>query len=356
MRECQIQIGPFPFVSLQELRIEQEINELGKAWVTMRIKDEWKDSYMNTLLGETWIRIIGKGEDEDENDSLYMIMFCGLVTDFSFSMDGYETLFRLEAASGTVKMDMLTHFRVFQNAGSPCLKICKQLTESYTGGKVVCMEGNEANLEDIMIQYEETDWEFLKRVAQRAGLFLVSDTTGKGVSCTLGFPAGIQRIMPEDKIKIKWNIKEYMQKSANGIRTLQEIDMQELIISIREIWRIGDSVWYQGKKYFVWKISTEYNRIECIHTYYLRTKKAIQAVPVVYQGVSGYSFQAVVTDVEKDKVQIEIERDEWRAMDGKKWFLYATVYSSEDGTGWYCMPEIGDHVRLYKGRGYCHMA
>ena len=28
-------------------------------------------------------------------------------------------------------------------------------------------------------------------------------------------------------------------------------------------------------------------------------------------------------------------------------FLYATAYSSPDGAGWYCMPEIGDAVRIY---------
>ena len=32
---------------------------------------------------------------------------------------------------------------------------------------------------------------------------------------------------------------------------------------------------------------------------------------------------------------------------GARWFPYATVYSSGDGTGWYCMPEIGDKIRLY---------
>lgn len=70
-------------------------------------------------------------------------------------------------------------------------------------------------------------------------------------------------------------------------------------------------------------------------------------LPAVHQEVTGCSFDAVITDVRKDKVQVEIAQDEWRAADGKKWFLYSTVYSSADGTGWYCMPEIGDSVRLY---------
>ena len=32
---------------------------------------------------------------------------------------------------------------------------------------------------------------------------------------------------------------------------------------------------------------------------------------------------------------------------GSCWYSFSTVYSSADGTGWYCMPEIGDTVRLY---------
>ena len=63
--------------------------------------------------------------------------------------------------------------------------------------------------------------------------------------------------------------------------------------------------------------------------------------------MAGCSFEAVVTGVRKDTVQIDIQGDEWQAADGKKWFSYATVYSSPDGTGWYSMPEVGDTVRLY---------
>lgn len=29
------------------------------------------------------------------------------------------------------------------------------------------------------------------------------------------------------------------------------------------------------------------------------------------------------------------------------WFPYSTIYASEDNTGWYCMPEIGDSIRIY---------
>ena len=66
-----------------------------------------------------------------------------------------------------------------------------------------------------------------------------------------------------------------------------------------------------------------------------------------HESVTGCAFDAVVTGVQRDRVQVKIAGDEWKAQDGKKWFLYSTVYSSPDGTGWYCMPEEGDSVRLY---------
>ncbi len=347
MREYQIKIDPFPFIALQELRIEQEINKHGKAWIAMRIKDEWKNTYMNTLLEETWVRIIGKGEDEDGYNDLYAVIFCGLVTDFSFCLDGYETLLRLEVTSGSIKMDRMPHFRVFQNADSLCGGICRQLAEGYSEGRAAYMEGGQTKTDGVMIQYEETDWEFLKRMANKTGGYLVSDAAGKGVGYTVGLPAGIPREISEEKIKIKFDREEYMRKVCNGMRSLRAADMQEFIISMREIWRMGDSVRYQGKDYFVWKIDTEYKRAECIHTYYLRTKEALRTVPSTHQDAAGCSFHAVVTDVRQDKVQIAIDQDEWRGRDGKKWFLFSTIYSSEDGTGWYCMPEVGDSVRLY---------
>ena len=76
-------------------------------------------------------------------------------------------------------------------------------------------------------------------------------------------------------------------------------------------------------------------------------KEALSPLAIPHETVIGCSFDAVVTGVQKDRVQVEIAQDEWNAQDGKKWFPYATVYSSPDGTGGYCMPEPGDSVRLH---------
>ena len=54
-----------------------------------------------------------------------------------------------------------------------------------------------------------------------------------------------------------------------------------------------------------------------------------------------------VVNVKDDVVQISLDKDENENQKALRWFRYATIYSSPDGTGWYFMPEIGDTIRLH---------
>lgn len=345
MRDYQIKIEPFEFIALQELKIRQKINEHATAEISMRIKDEWREKYIGILSGETWVRILGI--DKQEESAVYTVLFRGIVTDFSFIQDGYETLFKLEIMSGTVLMDLKPHFRVFQNEKAVCSQIHQMITGAYPEGHVSCMEGSQDKTEGVLIQFRETDWEFLKRLAGRSGLYLTPDAFNKGVRYAVGLPNGRSREINTERIRMKLDTREYMEKSRNGMPELQPADMVTVTFTDREIYFPGDTVMYQGKKYYIYQVDTRYEEAECSHEYFLRTKEALKVLPEANRNLPGCSFDAVISSVQKDKVQVEIMEDEWKAADGKKWFLYSTVYSSPDGTGWYCMPEVGDSVRLY---------
>ena len=347
MRETQINITPFNYVALYHFTMKQSVNEHAKAYITMSIKNDMEEQYMGKLCNETWVKITGiSGVDGNEN-AIHTVLFYGIVTDFQFEHRGYETILNLELTSGTVLMDLKPHFRVFQNEASSCVQIHQTLTGAYSQGQVICMEGSKDKMKKVFIQYGETDWEFLKRLSAEKGHCLIPDALNKGVRYFIGMPSGSKRNVQTDKLEIKLDVNEYMIKLQNANPALQAADMTELILTDREIYQIGDSISYQDKDYFIRQILTEYDKGECVHTYFCRSKAGIIPLPIPHEHLAGSSFDAIVTKVQRDKVQVDINQDEWNAADGKKWFLYATVYSSPDGTGWYCMPEIGDSVRLY---------
>lgn len=345
MRDYQIKIEPFEYIALQKFAIDRTINEHATASLTMRIKDEWKEKYMGILSEEMWVRIIGI--DKADAGETNTVIFNGIVTGYSFRQDGYETLMKLDITSGTILMDLKQHFRVFQKEETLCTDIHRKIVATYPEGQVLSMEGEQDKTEGVLVQFQETDWEFLKRLTGRTGLYLVPEALKKGVRYTIGLPKGSKRTIETDKIQTNLDFTEYMEKSRNGMTSLQSADMLELVIESREIFQLGDAIPFNGKEYFICKIQTSYQGAECVHKYFLRTKEALKVLPIENKALQGCSFDAVITDVSKDKVQVEIAQDEWKAVDGKKWFLYSTVYSSADGTGWYCMPEIGDGVRFY---------
>ena len=83
-----------------------------------------------------------------------------------------------------------------------------------------------------------------------------------------------------------------------------------------------------------------------LHDCYLGTGAGMEVPRIWRDEMTGASLDAMVTKVKEDKVQVEIIGDENRGQAADIWYPYATVYSTKDGTGWYCMPEPGDLVRL----------
>ncbi len=347
MREYHIGIEPFEYTAVQDIKITRAVNEHAEASVTVQIRDGREEEYLGMLAGETWVRIIGTSGQDGAAGAVHTVLFHGIVTDFSFSHDSRGTTMYLALASGTVLMDMEPHFRVFQNENALCASIHEGITGAYPDGRATCTEGGSDRTRGILIQYRETDWEFLKRMAAASGRCLVPDALQKGVRYTVGLPEGTGRDIPADHIRTRLDMREYMEKTRGGMTWLCTGDMPELVVTDREICRIGDRMSYQGREYHICRIETAYRGGECLHTYHLRRKEALSPLPVPHGSITGCSFDASVTGVQRDRVQVEIAGDEWNARDGKAWFPYATVYSSPDGTGWYCMPEPGDSVRLH---------
>ncbi len=345
MRDYQIKIEPFEYVAIQELKISQTINEHAGAEFVMRIRDGLAEQYMGLLSEKLWVRMIGI--DRTDGSDICTVIFQGIVTDYSLYRNGYETLLKLQLTSGTILMDLKQHFRVFQKEDALCADIQQKIAATYPENKLVLTEGTQDQTQGVLVQFQETDWDFLKRLAKRNGRYLVPDALRKGVCYSVGLPMGTKRSVETGKIQTMLDMEKYMQKTHNGKNSLQPDEMLELVIESREIFQLGDMISYRGKEYYIYKIATTYEGAECIHEYFLRTKAALRTLPTENNNLQGCSFDAVITDVSKDKVQVEIAQDEWNAADGKKWFQYSTVYSSADGTGWYCMPEIGDSVRFY---------
>lgn len=71
-------------------------------------------------------------------------------------------------------------------------------------------------------------------------------------------------------------------------------------------------------------------------------------IPKYYNSfLSGVSINGIITDVSRNMVQADLEADALVSYKSKYFFPFSTVAASPDGSGWYCMPQKGDRMRVF---------
>ena len=91
------------------------------------------------------------------------ILFSGMLFSSSMSRRGKYLYLTLEAKTHTYRMDLKKKIRSFQNTGETFSQIMGAAAESYPG--LVRVEHfTDRPVDQLLFQYEETDWEFLKRL------------------------------------------------------------------------------------------------------------------------------------------------------------------------------------------------
>ncbi|MDE6912397.1 MAG: hypothetical protein K2P35_01700, partial [Lachnospiraceae bacterium] len=77
MRETQINITPFNYVALYQLTINRNINEHAKADITISIKNDLEEQYMEMLSNETWVKITGTNGIDGDESAVHTVLFYG---------------------------------------------------------------------------------------------------------------------------------------------------------------------------------------------------------------------------------------------------------------------------------------
>ncbi len=341
MKAERIQVEPFDQLRVQTYKGRMVINEHGIVTISGVVPAEKTEEYHE--IANSYKKVTITASDLN-GESATLIMGC--LTKFSMQMEHKVAYVTLEVKTGTCCMDSETHIRTFQDPSITYRDILDICNASYQNSATIMTEGRGSAVPEFIVQYRETDWDFIRRLASWLHTVIVPDTQTGGTKYFFGLPKWEKRQFPfTDTYKIGRDMEEYAEKRAGGL-SLSESDCNYYVAESREIIMLGACVDFSGKELYVYKIESEMKSNELIHRYYLKSAKGLMCGCMYNQRATGISLYGNVTKVKEDKVQVRLLEDENKKESGFKWFPFSTVYSSADGTGWYCMPEPGDTVRL----------
>ena len=388
--------GPIHPQHLNELTITRKINEHGYMVVTGILPEEQgAQSVHRQLEGEPVVL-----RQLDSNGHSIRRLFHGVITHFTIQCIRSVYTFELQAISQSGLMDLERKKRSFQHAEQTYDDLVTQLVREYTYGDAIDTVSDEAKLGSLVLQYNETDWQFLKRLASRFSSVVVPDTMAASPKIYFGMPEGKRYVLGEDtfyRIRKTFGQKKAAHSSfTNGSdvlnlttgeemagrtgESLRESATDEWTVNVEQplesaarhqpgyisyyidsfqYYALGDHLTMPASAGLAELIVVEAkSRLQdgLIQTAYeLQRSEQIQFYRYENEQATGITLTGIVHKVAADFVQIQLDIDEDyrrqhpQAVKNKEWiwFPVSTPYVAEKHTGWYDMPEKGEQVELY---------
>jgi hypothetical protein len=337
-------VEPYKFQKVTKLKIVNELNEHSKLCLSGIISDENADKYVENAEAEETINVSLK--DDEGNIT---VLFNGYVTKIGIKVNNDVRTLEIEALSKTFLMDVKKFSGTYQDENLTYESIFRKRNKGYSDIIMLDNATDGAKIDGFIVQYKETDWEFLKRLASYFNVALVPECRMTGIKYSIGGADEYEAYnIDEFNYSIEKGLQEYSKKAANEAYELDDLNLVSYEITTNKLMKLYNKVNFKGRRLLVYRNETELESGVITNKYILRDEKGMKVNRVFNNKMVGLSLQGRVLDAKKDKVKVSLEIDgSPTERDGARWFEFATIFSQPNGTGWYCMPEIEDVVRLY---------
>lgn len=231
------------------------------------------------------------------------------------------------AYSGTKKMDMTEQKSYFQQVSMTYGDFLKDLMKTYYGiGIIVDEKQRKKKLEYPVIQYYETDWMLVKKIACYLNTVVFIDSRQENPRVTLGKRKG----------------KEHELKDLLKIEKILYRDKEQFLLTTWENYQMGDEIKLYNETLTILEKRTLLKGGLLEYTYHLGHVEH-STCPCIDDGTHGVSVKGSILEVKGEYVKLKLQEGDERFTEQ----LYAYRYMPVTGNAMYAMPEKGSEVELY---------
>ncbi|MBQ6696632.1 MAG: hypothetical protein IJN16_08005, partial [Lachnospiraceae bacterium] len=324
------------------------------------VKDEERADFLQKVNGDTPLTI--KKADG-------RVLFFGYVSEVRFEREGGLYYLYLTARGATAKLDILKRSRTFFKKGITYQEIVDAVLETYPGASLISHVDFSKKTEFPIIQYQETDWEFLFRIAALFGATLNSLGNYEEPRIEVGYEKkGVQADITVPHVETERDLltceKEFYGKSevfsvmdaspeqgevvSMGLAGIESPDVLNYTwkgFTLEEYYPVGTLLRVNGAELVVTYVEAYLDRGDLRYDYVVRLPEAVKAVYKDNEKLAGASLTGIVKKRKGNTISITLDIDKDDGIDSERedyFFTYAI--ESKD---FYCMPVEGAKVHLY---------
>lgn len=269
-------------------------------------------------------------------------LFAGVIREAEMVRVGGYNRFHVELLSGTCLMDREIRSRSFQDIGRTYSQVAQQVCSAYSGGAAICTVGEDKTLGQPVIQYRETDWEFLMRMASHCGGVLVPETHRGLPRLWFGFPdRSFTCEFPEDAYTS--GISQRYYELGGSVAGYSKADFFYYDVESPQLCDLGWYTVFKGQPFIIAEKSARLERGELIFTYRLGRLGLGWGKMLYNEKISGMTLLGEVQETSRETLKLKLDIDAGWNPGGP----YPYTWRPETGNFMYCMPQAGTRVSLY---------
>ncbi|MDY8025132.1 contractile injection system protein, VgrG/Pvc8 family [Paenibacillus polymyxa] len=295
--------------------------------------------------------IITKASSDDEVELWYSDakdqkhpLFMGQLYCVDVEHRHQEIMVTLNVISHSFKLDTQLKNRSFQHINQKYVDIVDAVLADYKGSDKIDEAFEKKATGQFIMQYQETDWTFLKRLASHVGALLVPNIVSHHAQIWIGVPQGRQHIqLKEVPFALQRKIAPFLDQEANGWKSASIGDYTQYTFEWDQMLQLGDEVERNHETYVITKREGQLIRGLMTWSYECALSQGLKVPKIYNRTIIGASIEGKILEVSRNQVRLHLDMDNQQNPKDAQWF----PYSAEGNQVWYLMPEKGAQVKLY---------
>ncbi|MFB0860868.1 DUF6531 domain-containing protein [Paenibacillus oleatilyticus] len=253
---------------------------------------------------------------------------------------------QVDVISHTYQLDVQRKSRSFQHAGMLYTDVLSEVIHAYPGGNFLETDAFQrgASLGDLVLQYEETDWEFIQRIASHAGAVVTPDVSTHAPRLWIGTPSGRQHVkLEEGAYGIRHDVQSFLTTVETKVERFQEEDFTRFIVAKDQWLELGAEVERNGRLFVVAGIQGALVHGILQFEYLCTTPAGLRQNKRYNENLPGLAMDGKILAIGVKKAKVHLDIDKNQPEHEAVWF----PYSSPTSHIFHAMPPIGSRIKLY---------
>lgn len=216
------------------------------------------------------------------------------------------------------------------------------MSKSIVAANIDCNLTKNSAIAMPVIQYAETNWDFIKRMASNCNACVMVDETKEKLKIIVGKGKGNSKGVIKSS-KYTYGISDRYYEKKGFVNGLSKSEYEYIEIESKEVYDICDIVTFMDRNYYVCGKKGKLIEEEILYTYILGTEAFLYEKQYNNRRFAGCTIlgDVVSTSNETLKLDLNLEDEEDSS------YKYDYKWVPESGNVMYCMPKAGTTVSLY---------